>query len=91
MKFELRVLKDASRPSMHLDADGVEIYWKIGAAPISPADCTEKDTFSTATVLLKINLADAGKRMGGYARWKNISDTNKSGPWSQIFSIVIGS
>ena len=87
---ECRVEADSSRASMHPDCDELEAYFIIGTtAPASPNACNRIHTSSKAKLIIELDIADAGKRIYIYFRWKNKTDKNKNGPWTQLFSAVI--
>ena len=91
LKMEFRVEADSTRPSMHEDADVVELKYRIGGTePISPAQTDNTDTFSKARHSKQLDVADAGQWFYGFARWKNNTDDSKSGPWSVLIKIMIG-
>jgi hypothetical protein len=90
MRITCRVEHDNSRPSMHPLADAIEIKFIIGlTAPISPDECNQTYISTKAKFILRQHIADAGKKIFGYARYKNIRNDEKSGPWSLLFRCMI--
>lgn len=89
VEFTCRTESDSSRASILPDADGVEVVYNIGGTqPVSPSACTKNFFSSKAKFRIGIDLSEAGKKLYGYARWKNNSDPNKSGPWVSISAMV---
>jgi hypothetical protein len=88
-----RVESDASRASMHPDADVVEmkyIFLPIDAAiPDTPDECPNTETSSKALFRFLAGMENAGKRMVAFLRWKNNTEPAKSGPWNQAMNIII--
>ncbi len=90
MEFTLRTDEDSSRASRHPLSDGAEIVYTIGTtAPTSPDGCTKTLFTSRAKGTFDVGIDNAGKKVYGYVRWKNNTDNTKSGPWSQMFTVVI--
>ena len=93
VKITNRVNSDASRASIHPDADGVEVRWIIldaaAPAPASPADCTNSELITKAIHTMQFDLANAAKKLHLFARWRNNSEPQKSGPWTNCFSVVL--
>lgn len=90
MEYILRTDADSSRTSRHPDSDGAEIVYTIGTTPpTSPADCNRTLFNSKARGIIDAGIENAGKKFYGYARWANITNKSKSGPWCQVFSAVI--
>jgi len=89
MEFICRTDSDASRASINPDSDGIELVYKIGdPAPATPSECNRFFISSKAKFNVKLDVSDAGKKMHGFARWKNTSDDNKSGPWTSFSGLV---
>ena len=89
-----RVDKDSSRPSLHADADAVEVRYIIVAKgdilpPVDPEDFPKSVTSRKAKLLIKGGVMNAGSKLYGYSRWINTSDAGKSSGWSQLYSVVI--
>lgn len=90
LKLEFRVKADSSRPSMHPDADVVELKYQIGGTePASPDETNKTETFSKAKQSMQLKVGNAGKFFYGFARWRNNSDVSKSGPYSVLIKIII--
>ncbi len=81
IKFVCRRTTDSTRPSMHPNADTVEIKYKLGSAPTGAADCPNTTTSKKASFILELDGTAAGQKIYAYARWKNDSDNKKSGPF----------
>jgi hypothetical protein len=91
MEITARTATDSSRPSMHKDADAIEIIYVISdAAPKNINDYTKSFISSKAKFPIQLDLTDAGKTMYCYARWKNNSDNAKSSPWSDAKGMING-
>ncbi len=89
-----RVESDSSRPSLHPEADGVEIRYIIVAkaddpVPADPEDYPKVVVSRKAKTLIKAGVANVGSRMIGFCRWINSSENAKSSGWSQRFSVLI--
>lgn len=93
VKFVCRVENDESRPSIHPDADGVEIKVSIDAAPPTPPNPNQdfQYTFFSSKASFKqaTDPSLAGKRLYAIARWKNNTDDTKSGPWCRVQSVML--
>jgi len=81
---------DVTRASVHPDANGVELRYKIG----KPLPLNFKETneflFSTkARITLPEMPEHEGETISIFARWKNLTDDTRSGPWCNIHSVVI--
>ena len=88
--IENRVKSDASRPSMHPDADFIEIRYSVGdTPPASEDECAVTIIRSKAREILKLKTVDAKKTFYCYTRWANKTDEAKSGPWTRLHSAVI--
>jgi hypothetical protein len=90
LHVECRVEHDASRASMHPDADIVEIRYKMDdPAPTNLAECTQIKTSTRGSFTMELGIENAGKRLYGFARWANESDNSKSGPWTNLFAVFV--
>lgn len=93
VSFTHRVSGDASRSSIHPDADGVETKWVLldsGApAPGAPAECPNTEFSSKAIHSLDFGIENAGKRLHSFSRWRNNSEAQKSSPWGQRMTVVL--
>lgn len=89
-----RVESDSTRSSMHPDADEIEMkYILVGAndpAPVGPEACPNSKDSKKAIFQLSSGVPNAGKRLYAYLRWHNVSEEAKSGPWSQVDTIIVG-
>ena len=91
MEITARTATDSSRPSMHKDADAIEIIYVISdTAPKNINEYTKSFISSKAKFVIQLDIADAGKTMYCYARWKNNSDNNKSSPWGDAKGMING-
>lgn len=87
---ENRVDKDQTRPSMHPDADFIELAYIIQETP--PADVSETNkvkVLSKAREVLTLAPATAGNKIHCYSRWVNKTDDAKSSPYTRIHTAVI--
>ena len=88
-----RVEHDSTRASMHPDADEIEMRYSLlptgDPAPIDPAETQDSTMSSKAIFRFSGGIGNAGQRLYGYLRWRNKTDEAKSGPWSQIETIVV--
>lgn len=90
VRIVCRVDSDSTRPSMHPDANDVEIRYQVGGtAPVSPTGLPNALVSSKSKFMLHLNVADAGKRVYMYLRWINSSDDSKSGPCTRLLSAII--
>ncbi|MFI5219481.1 MAG: hypothetical protein ACHQNT_08315 [Bacteroidia bacterium] len=90
ISMDVRIATDSSRSSMYPLADAIEVKYIIATVPpVSPGDCTQTFISTKAKFIIKLDVADAGKKIFGYARYKNIRNDNKSGPWSALFRCMI--
>jgi hypothetical protein len=87
---ENRVDKDQTRPSMHPDADHIELAYIIGATPPTSVNETNKvEILSKARDVLQLDPETGGQRIHCYTRWVNKTDKAKSSPWTRLHSAVI--
>lgn len=100
MLVECRVDADSSRPSRHPESDTIEFRYKVNTddsgSPTPPAPPAPEPggsgawqgPFHSGKARFKIQLPEnaAGKLLILQARWKNIVDDSKSGPWSEEVS-----
>ncbi len=87
---ENRVDKDETRPSMHPDADFIELAYIIQETP--PADVSETNKvkiLSKAKEVLSLDPATAGNKIHCYSRWVNKTDDAKSSPYTRLHTAVI--
>jgi hypothetical protein len=90
MEIICRVETDSSRASIHPDADGVEVAYIVAATPpASPAACNKIILSTKAKFSVQTDIAEAGKKMFAYMRWKNNSSDDKSGPWTSVLSATV--
>ena len=88
--IENRVDKDQTRPSMHPDADFIELAYIIQETP--PADVSETNkvkVLSKAREVLTLAPATAGNKIHCYSRWVNKTDDAKSSPYTRLHTAVI--
>lgn len=91
MLFICRTNTDSSRASIFKDADEVEVRYAIGTQPANVNACPLKETSTKARFTLELNADDAGKKIYAFLRWRNSSDPQKSGPWTDMLTTVIRS
>ena len=90
IKVTVRVQNDGSRASIHPDADCIEMAYRIaGSPPASPEECEHTVTYTKAIHTLSFGVAEEGKRLYAYFRWKNDTDDAKSGPWGTLVQVII--
>jgi hypothetical protein len=88
--YVCRVDADSTRSSRHADADGVELVYIVGTTPpANPAGCNKSVISTKSRFYVQHDIADTGKKVFGYLRWKNVSDSSKSGPWSTLLTTTI--
>lgn len=89
-----RVESDANRASMQPDADVVEMRYCIVNAQAQPPngaqDCPSTELSSKSMFRFTPPSGNAGKRLYAYLRWRNNAQPEKSGPWCQVMTIIIG-
>jgi hypothetical protein len=89
-----RVQSDANRANMHKDADVIEVKYALLATdappPTSPEECPDTELSPKAIFRLSAGMANAGKRLYGYLRWRNNSEPEKSSPWNQRVTVIVG-
>ena len=92
IEFTCRTQSDASRPSIHPDADAVEVRYIVAATPPATVnDCTGKETSTKSKFTIELNAADAGKKIFAFVRWRNNSEPAKSGPYGDMLTTVVRS
>lgn len=88
-----RVESDSDRASMHPHADNIEMRYILTSVdaqpPTGPEECIHTYTSTRAIFRFEGGVGHPGKRLYAFLRWNNGSDKDKSGPWSQIVTIVI--
>lgn len=92
VQLEFRVESDASRPSIQVDSDGLEIKAMVGLTPPKSFNETGLNTFFSTKARFNHLFEDeslAGQTFFVYARWANTSDNKKSGPWSALAQVVV--
>lgn len=96
LRIRVRTTSDASRASMHRDADEVEVRYALVSAsdpddaiPSSVLDCTMGDTSTKAIFVLKLGPQHSGKRIYAFFRWKNAVNKEHSGPWGLAVQGVV--
>jgi hypothetical protein len=90
MEFTCRTAADASRASIHADADAVEIRYFIGTtAPANVKACTGTEISTKSKFIIQLDPDDAGKKIYVFARWRNNNDPAKSGPFTNMQSTLV--
>jgi len=88
--IENRVVGDETRPSMHPDADFIELAYIIQETP--PANVSETNkmkVLSKAKEVLTLDPSTAGQKIHCYTRWVNKTDDAKSSPYTRLHTAVI--
>ncbi len=85
-RLQFRAQADSDRPSLHPEANGVEIHYAVDKTVTTIDDCDKVVIISKATVRIPMDPVKAGKMFTGYARWINSSDPGKSGPYTPPFN-----
>jgi len=92
IEFTCRTQSDASRASMHPDADVVEVRYIIASTPPATVnDSTQKEVSTKAKFNIELNAADAGKKIFAFVRWRNNSEPEKSGPFGDMLTTTVRS
>lgn len=90
IRITCRRPSDKDRPSRHKHSDAIELKWITGdEGPTSASDCPNTEIFTRSINRFRLNQSLAGQRFWCFARWKNIRDDNKSGPWSRRKTAII--
>jgi len=90
MNFECRVEADSTRPSIHPDADDVELRYSVGTDPATWDDCPKVKMSRRAKFNLQLAAESISKRIYFFLRWHVVSDEGKSGPFTEKRSKLIG-
>jgi hypothetical protein len=86
-KIRSRLTADASRASMHPDADGVEMRYQVGgAAPANANVCTGVKVSTKALFDFDAGVANDGQKLFCFLRYINQSNPENNGPWSGLQS-----
>ncbi|MDZ4845342.1 MAG: hypothetical protein SH857_07305 [Chitinophagales bacterium] len=91
VQFTCRTATETKRASILDTADCVEVRYAIGTQPATVDNCPLVAMSTKAKFTLDISPVDAGKRIYAYLRWRNNSDVEKSGPWSDSLNTVVRS
>lgn len=87
---ENRVDSDQTRPSMHPEADYIELRYCIQETPPSSVnECNVTKILSKARDTLNLDPSTAGQNIHCYTRWANKTDESKSSNWTRLHSAVI--
>jgi hypothetical protein len=93
---------DQTRPSMHPDADVIEV--RFAMLPIhqqsqpgsgkreglpSPEECPEVRISTKAHFFIQCGVKNAGQTFYGFFRWVNLTNPANSGSWSNAKTVVI--
>lgn len=88
------VAHDSDRPSMHPNADVIEMKYIVleeNTPPPSVADDCPNTYMATKAISRFEGVANQpGKRVHAFLRWRNNVEPAKSSPWSQRMTIIIG-
>jgi len=93
IEVRAQVEQDATRPSMHPLADGVECrYILVPKGEMAPGGHTDaKETIVSRKSIFKIKCGDqnAGESFWGFFRWVNLTTPDNSGEWTQGLKVVL--
>lgn len=102
MKFRVRTEVDASRASMHEEADFLEVKYFIAGNNPNPNPVPGSPDFPTidqatnyiiskkAIFILELPTGNTGKILVAFVRWANASNPLNSGPWTlPKFGVII--
>ena len=89
-----RVESDSTRSSMHPDADDIEMRYVImepdAVPPATASECPSTADSKKALFRFSDAIDYPGKRIHAFLRWHNGSEEDKSSPWSQRETVIIG-
>jgi hypothetical protein len=92
IEFTNRTQSDASRASMHPDADVVEVRYMVGTQPpATVSDCPLKEISTKAKFAIGLPPAQAGQKIFAFVRWRNNSEPEKSGPYGDMLTTTVRS
>jgi hypothetical protein len=88
---------DRDRPSMHKDADAIEVmFFMAPAQPMvkpkdfpPPEECPGSRISTKAQFIIRCGAKNAGLRFYGFFRWANLVDPDNSGSWTNVIIVVI--
>lgn len=90
MRVRCRTTKEATRASIAKGAKAVELCYSIGTdAPESVADCTLTKASTKALFTFNVGAANSTKKMFCYARWIDTTNPSRSGPWTDMLTVVV--
>jgi hypothetical protein len=93
VEFKFRSDRDKTLPSLHKDANMVEVrYVALEVGDIPPGehdDYPKKELSSRPKFILTLGGKNIGKRCFFIARWVNTRKPKQEGPWSDPQSVVI--
>jgi len=90
IQFRCRIDKDATRASMHPDADAIQVKYKIGGTkPNAIADLPNSFISKKALFIIDAGEDFGGKTFYAAARWVNLTTPANSGPSSTISHTTI--
>jgi hypothetical protein len=89
VKVRCRLSEDATRASMHPLADGIEMKYKIGAAPATPEQCTNSMVSKKALFSMEAGMENAGQRLYAFFRYVNLTNPENNGPWGVLHNVII--
>lgn len=91
IKADFRSNHDTKRPSLAPGANSVQLAIKVDEpAPKNVDEITERVIITRASITKNIGADSAGKRIYLFARWYDTRYPNLAGPWSTMFSILLG-
>ena len=87
---EARVDADSSRPSMHPDADVLEVRGQLGGTqPVLWSDVPNVVQETKARFTTELPPDSGGKTLYCFYRWRNLTDDKKSGPWGGLVMVKL--
>ncbi|HLG33472.1 MAG TPA: hypothetical protein VI757_01215 [Bacteroidia bacterium] len=90
--FTCRRQSDASRPSIHPDADAVEVRCMVGnTAPSTVNDCVQKEISTRSKFVIELSPSQAGQKIFAFVRWRNNIHASKCGPFGDMLTTVVRS
>ena len=84
IRFVCRVESSTGRGSIHPESDGIEIRYSIGTELPDFNKLQYTIVRKRAHVKLDVKPAWRGKYIYAYVRWVNLTDDERSGPWSVV-------
>lgn len=89
IKITCRMTHDSNRPNIPPNADAVELRYSIGTEPAAPGQCTHMHLSTRAVFTLQFEGEQAGQRLYLFARWVNLKQQQRSGPYTNLRQLMI--